>query len=76
MNTLESAIGNTPLAKLQRMADRDIGDIYLKLEENNCNCSNLWQRKYINIISIIIAITIPTVVGCCAVHKIKQRLYV
>mgnify|MGYP000433318504 CR=1 FL=1 len=28
----------------------------LKLEENNCNCSNLWQRKYINIISIIIAI--------------------
>jgi len=35
MNTLESAIGNTPLAKLQRMADRDIGDIYLKLEGNN-----------------------------------------
>ena len=35
MNTLESTIGNTPLAKLQRMADRDIGDIYLKLEGNN-----------------------------------------
>jgi S-sulfo-L-cysteine synthase (O-acetyl-L-serine-dependent) len=35
MNTLESTIGNTPLAKLQRMADRTIGDIYLKLEGNN-----------------------------------------
>ena len=35
MNTLESTIGNTPLAKLQRMADRGIGDIYLKLEGNN-----------------------------------------
>jgi len=35
MNTLESTIGNTPLAKLQRMADGDIGDIYLKLEGNN-----------------------------------------
>ena len=35
MNTLESTIGNTPLAKLQRMADKSIGDIYLKLEGNN-----------------------------------------
>ena len=35
MNTLESTIGNTPLVKLQRMADRDIGDVYLKLEGNN-----------------------------------------
>jgi len=35
MNTLESTIGNTPLAKIQRMADRSIGDIYLKLEGNN-----------------------------------------
>ena len=35
MNTLESTIGNTPLAKSQRMADRSIGDIYLKLEGNN-----------------------------------------
>jgi len=35
MNTLESTIGNTPLAKLQRMADQSIGDIYLKLEGNN-----------------------------------------
>ena len=35
MNTLESTIGNTPLAKIQRMADREIGDIYLKLEGNN-----------------------------------------
>lgn len=32
MNTLESTIGNTPLAKLQRIADPAIGDIYLKLE--------------------------------------------
>ena len=30
MNTLDSTIGNTPLAKIQRMADRGIGDIYLK----------------------------------------------
>ena len=35
MNTLESTIGNTPLAKLQRIADPAIGDIYLKLEGNN-----------------------------------------
>jgi len=35
MNTLESTIGNTPLAKIQRIADRGIGDIYLKLEGNN-----------------------------------------
>ena len=35
MNTLESTIGNTPLAKLKRMADKSIGDIYLKLEGNN-----------------------------------------
>ena len=35
MNTLESTIGNTPLAKLQRMANQGIGDIYLKLEGNN-----------------------------------------
>ena len=35
MNTLESTIGNTPLAKLKRMADQSIGDIYLKLEGNN-----------------------------------------
>ncbi|MDC6484768.1 cysteine synthase CysM [Methylophilaceae bacterium] len=35
MNTLESTIGNTPLAKIQRMAGREIGDIYLKLEGNN-----------------------------------------
>jgi len=35
MNILESTIGNTPLAKLQRMADKSIGDIYLKLEGNN-----------------------------------------
>ena len=35
MNTLDSTIGNTPLAKIQRMADRGIGDIYLKLEGNN-----------------------------------------
>jgi cysteine synthase B len=35
MNTLESTIGNTPLAKIQRMASRTIGDIYLKLEGNN-----------------------------------------
>jgi len=32
---LESTIGNTPLAKLQRMADQSMGDIYLKLEGNN-----------------------------------------
>ena len=35
MNTLESTIGNTPLAKLQRIANPAIGDIYLKLEGNN-----------------------------------------
>jgi len=35
MNTLESTIGNTPLAKIQRMTGRDLGDIYLKLEGNN-----------------------------------------
>ena len=35
MNTLESTIGNTPLAKLQRMTDKSLGDIYLKLEGNN-----------------------------------------
>ena len=35
MNTLESTIGNTPLAKIQRLADSSSGDIYLKLEGNN-----------------------------------------
>jgi len=35
MNILESTIGNTPLAKIQRMADSSIGKIYLKLEGNN-----------------------------------------
>ena len=35
MNTLESTIGNTPLAKIQRLADSASGDIYLKLEGNN-----------------------------------------
>ena len=35
MNILESTIGNTPLAKIQRMADSSIGEIYLKLEGNN-----------------------------------------
>ena len=35
MNTLESTIGNTPLAKIQRMINPTMGDIFLKLEGNN-----------------------------------------
>ncbi|MDC0423125.1 cysteine synthase CysM [Methylophilaceae bacterium] len=35
MNTLESTIGNTPLAKIQRLSSKSIGSIYLKLEGNN-----------------------------------------
>ncbi|MGE4597001.1 MAG: cysteine synthase CysM [Methylophilaceae bacterium] len=35
MNTLESTIGNTPLAKIHRMVTPDMGEIYLKLEGNN-----------------------------------------
>ena len=35
MNNLESTIGNTPLAKIQRLAEPNAGDIYLKLEGNN-----------------------------------------
>ena len=35
MNNLESTIGNTPLAKIQRLAESNAGDIYLKLEGNN-----------------------------------------
>ncbi|MBT4182515.1 MAG: cysteine synthase CysM [Nitrosomonadales bacterium] len=34
-NTLESTIGNTPLAKIKRLTDEGDGDIYLKLEGNN-----------------------------------------
>ena len=35
MNTLESTIGNTPLAKLQRLISNPMGEVYLKLEGNN-----------------------------------------
>jgi len=35
MNSLESTIGNTPLAKIQRMNNSNYGEIYLKLEGNN-----------------------------------------
>ena len=35
MNTLESTIGNTPLAKIQRLTSKDDGQIFLKLEGNN-----------------------------------------
>ena len=35
MNTLESTIGNTPLAKIQRLTSRGDGQIFLKLEGNN-----------------------------------------
>ena len=35
MNTLESTIGNTPLAKIQRLSTKGMGSIYLKLEGNN-----------------------------------------
>ncbi|MDG2252638.1 MAG: cysteine synthase CysM [Methylophilaceae bacterium] len=35
MNTLESTIGNTPLAKIQRLSSEAMGSIYLKLEGNN-----------------------------------------
>ncbi|MBT4571401.1 MAG: cysteine synthase CysM [Nitrosomonadales bacterium] len=34
-NTLESTIGNTPLAKIKRLTGEGDGDIYLKLEGNN-----------------------------------------
>jgi len=34
-NTLESTIGNTPLAKIKRLNDSDDGNIFLKLEGNN-----------------------------------------
>ena len=35
MNTLESTIGNTPLAKIQRLTSKGDGQIFLKLEGNN-----------------------------------------
>jgi cysteine synthase B len=34
-NTLEATIGNTPLAKIKRLSDVKVGEIYLKLEGNN-----------------------------------------
>ena len=34
-NTLEATIGNTPLAKIKRLSDKESGEIYLKLEGNN-----------------------------------------
>tara|TARA_B100000035_G_scaffold51470_1_gene40035 strand:+ start:1099 stop:1986 length:888 start_codon:yes stop_codon:yes gene_type:complete len=34
-NTLESTIGNTPLAKIKRLNNPDDGNIFLKLEGNN-----------------------------------------
>jgi len=34
-NTLESTIGNTPLAKIKRLNNSDDGNIFLKLEGNN-----------------------------------------
>lgn len=34
-NTLEATIGNTPLARLQRLADHKMGQVFLKLEGNN-----------------------------------------
>jgi len=35
VNNLESTIGNTPLAKIQRLVGIDAGEVYLKLEGNN-----------------------------------------
>ena len=35
MNILETTIGNTPLAKIQRMCSNSAGEVYLKLEGNN-----------------------------------------
>ena len=35
MNNLESTIGNTPLAKIQRLVGIDAGEVYLILEGNN-----------------------------------------
>jgi len=35
VNNLESTIGNTPLAKIQRLVGSDAGEVYLKLEGNN-----------------------------------------
>ena len=35
MNILETTIGNTPLAKIQRMCSSSAGEVYLKLEGNN-----------------------------------------
>lgn len=34
-NTLEATIGNTPLARLQRLTDDKMGQVFLKLEGNN-----------------------------------------
>lgn len=34
-HTLEATIGNTPLAKLQRLANKKMGQVFLKLEGNN-----------------------------------------
>lgn len=34
-HTLEETIGNTPLAKLQRLVNEDMGQVFLKLEGNN-----------------------------------------
>jgi len=34
-HTLEATIGNTPLAKLQRLANEKMGQVFLKLEGNN-----------------------------------------
>ncbi|MDC0876843.1 cysteine synthase CysM [Methylophilaceae bacterium] len=35
LNTLEATIGNTPLAKIQRLSPKSSGEVYLKLEGNN-----------------------------------------
>jgi cysteine synthase B len=35
LSLLESTIGNTPLVQVQRMVDRGMGKVYLKLEGNN-----------------------------------------
>ena len=35
LNTLEATIGNTPLAKIQRLSPKNSGEVYLKLEGNN-----------------------------------------